>query len=206
MDRGIHHGGITLKKPDFGTYHYCTPKSSEELRSELRGVYTQAFRKLPFSKNEKIKILDIGCGLGFLSCLCAEFFTDAVITGFDKFKDSSLKGSSIDKARENARILGFEHRIRFFKGDILHADFREEGIDLFVSNLVYHNLGRMRFRAYERLASWVTRDSYVVLGELFFGHGQDIERLSRLFREVNEVQAAKKIGGGFRLLILSDPR
>ena len=63
-------------------------------------------------------ILDVGCGLGFLSCVIAEFYKNARITGIDTFKHSSLKGSSLEKAKENARILGFSDRIDFKKSDV----------------------------------------------------------------------------------------
>ena len=171
----------------------------------LRLIFVDAFRKLSFSKNLKIKILDVGCGLGFLSCLCAEFYPNAVITGVDTFKHQSLKGASIDKARANASILGFAGRVRFEKGDVLKSDFRRDSFDLFVSNLVYHNFGRKRFAAYERLASWVPRGSYVVLGDLFFDCGPDINRLSLLFGSVKEMQITG-IESAYKLLVLSDPR
>ena len=84
---------------------------------------------------------------------------NAIITGVDTFEDPSLEGSSIDEARDSARILGFSDRVRFEKKDILRSDFRRGNFDLFVSNLVYHNLRRKRFEAYERLASWVPKSS-----------------------------------------------
>ena len=206
----LRHRGIASRKPvnmkpDFGTYHYSTARSSEEIRNELRPVFIDVFRQLPFLKSKKIRILDIGCGLGFLSCLCAEFYPNANVLGVDTFAHSSLKRSSLEKAGENARISGFSDRIVFQKGDITETDFRGEDFDLFVSNLVYHNLGRKRFRAYERLASWVPKGSYVVLGELFFGHESDIKFLSRLFGSVKEVPIGG-VGGAYRLLVLSKPR
>jgi SAM-dependent methyltransferase len=205
-----HGGGPSLKsadgKPSFGTYHYSTPRGSEQLRNELRPIFIDVLRKLPFSKRQKIKILDIGCGLGFLSCLCAEFYPNAVVTGVDTFEHESLKRSSIEKARENARISGFSDRIRFQKGDITKADFRRDGFDLFVSNLVYHNLGRKRLKAYERLASWVPKDSFVVIGELFFfGREPDVRFLSHLFGRVKVVKT-ESVGGAYKLLVMSKPR
>ena len=192
------------EKPDFGTYHHSTPHSSEEIRNQLRPLFISAFLKLPFSQHQKIRILDNGCGLGFLSCLCAEFYPKADVMGVDTFRHSSLKSSSIEKARENARVSGFSDRIVFKEGDITKADFRGDDFDLFVSNLVYHNLGRRRFRAYERLASWVPNESCVVLGDLFFGRETDVKFLSQLFGSVKV--PTRSVGGPYKLLVMSKPR
>jgi 16S rRNA G1207 methylase RsmC len=64
-----------------------------------------------------LRVLDVGCGLGFLSCISAEFYNNSQITGIDTFKHASLKESSLKKAK-NARILGFSDRIDFKKDDV----------------------------------------------------------------------------------------
>ena len=115
-----------------------------------------------------LKILDVGCGLGFLSCVCAEYYPKARITGFDTFKHASLKESSLAKTNNNAKTLGFSERIRFQKGDVFSSDYSKGKYDLFVSNLVFHNLARKRINAYEILAHWMMPRSYLVLGDHFF--------------------------------------
>ena len=81
---------VTDGQPDFGKYHHTTPAESAEIRREARVMFMKAFDQLPFSRDEKLEILDVGCGLGFLSCVCAEFYPNATVTGFDTFEDSSL--------------------------------------------------------------------------------------------------------------------
>jgi len=190
---------------DFGTYHHMTHWGSEEARRRLRPIFIDTFRRLPFLRDQRIKVLDVGCGLGFLSCLCAEFYPNAFVTGVDTFEHPSLRGASIEGGRENARILGFSERIQFRQRNILESDFRRDNFDLFVSNLVYHNLGRKRFAAYERLASWVPKGAYVVLGELFFGPRPDLKHLSLLFGSVKKVPT-RGLGSPYKLLIMSDPK
>ena len=52
--------------PDFGTYHHTTPHQSEEVREEAKMLFTKVFDSLPLPRNGKLKVLDMGCGLGFL--------------------------------------------------------------------------------------------------------------------------------------------
>jgi SAM-dependent methyltransferase len=153
--------------PDLGTYHHSTPQASQKLREKVKILFMEVFDNLPFSRDDNLKILDVGCGLGFLSIVCAEYYQKARITGFDTFKHASLKGSSLAKAKKNAKILGLSDRMIFQKGDIFSSDFSKDNFVLFVSNLVFHNLGRKRFKAYERLAYWMSPNSYLLLGEIF---------------------------------------
>ncbi len=190
------------EQPDFGTYHYSTPRGSERIREKVKLLFTRAFGDLPFSRRGNIKILDAGCGLGFLSCVCAKYYSNESIIGVDVFEHSSLKGATLSYAKANAKILGLADRIRVRKGDILSADFRRGKYDLFVSNLVFHNLGKKRFIAYARLASWMRPESYVLLGDLFFNYRQESRCLSSLFNIVRESSIAP-IHGSYKLLVLS---
>jgi methylase of polypeptide subunit release factors len=116
-------------------------------------MFTEAFASLPFGRDNELRILDVGCGLGFLSCVGAEFYRNARITAIDSFKDASLKRSSLDKAKENARILGFSDRIDFKKGDVFRFTPAKK-FNIIVSNLVFHNFGKIRFEAYSCLSMW----------------------------------------------------
>jgi len=44
----------------------------------------------------------------------------------------------------------------------------KEKFDIFVSNLVFHNFGKMPFKAYSHLSSWAQAGSFVVMGDLLF--------------------------------------
>jgi SAM-dependent methyltransferase len=193
------------QQPDFGTYHHSTPRASQKIREKVKVLFTRVFGNLPLHRDENLKILDVGCGLGFLSCLCAEYYPKARITGFDTFKHASLKDSSLAKTNNNAKILGFSERIRFQKGDVFSSDFSKAKFDLFVSNLVFHNLGRKRFNAYDRLAHWMTPKSYLVLGEIFFDYKTDFRRLTSLFGNVEKIPCFN-LGRQYQMLVLSNPK
>jgi cyclopropane fatty-acyl-phospholipid synthase-like methyltransferase len=188
---------MSLKEPDFGTYHHSTSEDSRMIRTMVKTMFAEAFTSLPFRKDDELKILDVGCGLGFLSCISAEFYKKAHITGIDTFEDNSLRDSSLEKATENARVLGFSERIEFEKGDVLTFT-PKESFDIFLSNLVFHNLGRRRFKAYSRLSSWARAGSFVLMGDLFFSPKADLTRLSEEFRILKEIKPKT----GFEVYIL----
>ena len=190
---------------DFGTYHHSTHRGSEKIREKVKILFTEVFGDMPFARDDKLKILDIGCGLGFLSCVCAEYYPKANVTGIDTFEHESLKGSSLTKAKHNAKLLEFSERIRFQKGDVFTSDYSKAKFSLFVSNLVFHNFGRKRFVAYQRLAQWMMPKSYIVLGDVFFDYKTDCRRLASLFRNVEE-RHSSAIGGRYKLLVMSEPK
>jgi 16S rRNA G1207 methylase RsmC len=92
-----------------------------------------------------LKILDVGCGLGFLSYISAEFYRNAGITGIDTFEHSNLKRSRLEGAKENARTLDFSDRI-IFKKDNMFRFTPAEKFDIIVSNLVFYNFGKHQGR------------------------------------------------------------
>jgi ribosomal protein L11 methylase PrmA len=193
------------QQPDFGTYHHSTSRASQKIREKVKVLFTKVFRNLPFAQHGSLKILDVGCGSGFLSCVCAEYYPKARIIGFDTFKHASLKESSLAKTNNNAKILGLSERIKFQKGDVFSSDYSKGNFDLFVSNLVFHNLGRKRIKAYERLAHWMTPKSYLVLGELFFDYKIDFRWLTSLFGNMQKIHCFN-MGRQYKLLVLSDPK
>jgi ribosomal protein L11 methylase PrmA len=195
--------GYRRKEPDFGTYHHSTTAASKKTRAVVKAMFTNAFASLPFERDDELRILDVGCGLGFLSCVSAEFYRNAQITGIDTFKHSSLKGSSLERANENAKILGFSDRIDFKRGNVFRFTPAKK-FDLIVSNLVFHNFGKMRFKAYSHLSSWTQAGSFVLMGDLFFSRKTDIVELAKVFRIVREIRSSKSGFEHYALLVMSN--
>jgi len=193
------------QQPDFGRYQHSTQRGSEKIREKIEVLFMEALGNLPFSRDGEPKILDIGCGLGLLSWICAKYYPNGIIRGIDTFQHPSLKNSSLGKAKNNMKILGASERIRFQQGDIFRSDYSKRKFDLFVSNLVFHNFGRKRFNAYERLAQWATLKSYIALGDLFFDYKKDSKLLRSLFGSV-QVRPGPIIDRAYKILVLSEPK
>lgn len=189
------------KEPDFGTYHHSTPVASKKIRAVVKTMFTDTFASLPFRRDDKLRILDVGCGLGFLSCVSAEFYNNAKITGIDTFEHASLKKSSLQKSKENARILGFSDRIDFKDGDVFRFTPTEK-FDIIVSNLVFHNFGRMRLKAYSRLSSWTQIGSFIVTGDLFFSPKIDMALQAKEFNILRQIKPKNDGFEQYALLVM----
>jgi cyclopropane fatty-acyl-phospholipid synthase-like methyltransferase len=179
------------------------PAASKKVRAVVKAMFTDAFASLPVGRNDELRILDVGCGIGFLSCVSAEFYKNTRIPGIDTFEHASLRRSSPERAKENARILGFSDRIDFNKGDVFRFTPVEK-FDIIISNLVFHNFGKIRFKVYSRLSSWTQAGSFVVMGDLFFSRNTDISQLAKAVRILREIKAKPKRGfGQYALLVMS---
>lgn len=119
--------------------------------------------------------------------LCQCCYKNARITGIDTFEHASLKRSSLEGPKENARILGFSDRIDFEKADVFKFKPAKK-FDIIVSSLVFHNFGKMRFKAYSRLSSWTQAGSFVIMGDLFFSPKTDIAQLEKAFRILRQIK------------------
>ncbi len=96
---------------------------------EERRVWKQTFENsLP--ANERLKILDVGTGAGFLALLFAEMGHE--VTGID------LSAGMLEKAKHNAENMGL--KINFFYGDAENLSFEDSSFDLVVSKFLLWTL------------------------------------------------------------------
>ncbi|QIW22877.1 class I SAM-dependent methyltransferase [Sulfolobus sp. S-194] len=172
---------------DFGIYHHSTKEESESLRKVIRQLFINAFMKIGIHKYREIRVLDVGCGLGFLSYVVADYFPRARVLGIDTFEDSSLPGSSIEKAKENMCKLKIDNRVTFKSLSVLDITPDLGYFDLVVSNLVLHNLGEKRFEAYEKISKVMDNNSFFINGDLFMGEFEkmfqiDMSRINKTFQ------------------------
>jgi len=162
---------------DFGTYHHSTPEESKRLREQAEKAFSKLLRSL-YPARATLRILDAGCGLGFLTYASARCFPHANITGVDLFRHGSVSGLSIGKAVKNMKLLGIDSRTSFLKHDLTKPLKSNVRYDLAVSNLVFHNMGKNRFKAYGTVFDALKPRGYFVIGDLFAHNKADTDYFS----------------------------
>lgn len=151
---------------DFGTYHHTTPEESKRLRENAEEAFSKLLRPL-YPTGAALRILDAGCGLGFLMSVAAKCFPKATIMGVDLFKRGSVTGISLGRAESNMKTLGINSRTSFLQHDLAKPLKSDAEYDLAISNLVFHNLGKNRFKGYENVFGALKPRGYFVIGDLF---------------------------------------
>jgi 2-polyprenyl-3-methyl-5-hydroxy-6-metoxy-1,4-benzoquinol methylase len=114
---GIINDGVHSMNVDFGTYHHSTPEESKRIREDAKKAFSKLLRPL-YPSGASLRILDAGCGLGFLTYVAAKRFPKATITGVDLFRHGSVSALSIDRAMQNIKSLGIDSRTSFLKHDL----------------------------------------------------------------------------------------
>jgi cyclopropane fatty-acyl-phospholipid synthase-like methyltransferase len=166
LDRGTYDPWIKHVDVDFGTYHYSTPNESNEIRERAEKAFSRLLRSL-YPSRAALRILDAGCGLGFLTYVAARCFPKAHITGVDLFRNGSISGISMEEATNNMRLLGIDSRTSFLKHDLTKPLESDPQYDFAVSNLVFHNMGKRRFKAYGTVFDALKPRGLFVIGDLF---------------------------------------
>ena len=88
--------------------------------------------------NGKGKILDIGCGSGFLTIALSKKYRQANTVGLDYWGDSW--DFCKNQCETNARISGLTNNIEFIKGSASRLPFDDDSFDLVVSNMTFHEI------------------------------------------------------------------
>lgn len=96
---------------------------------EERAVWKQIFEN-SLSSGERLNVLDVGTGTGFLALLFAEM--GHKVTGID------LSTGMIEKAKHNAQNMGLE--IDFFHGDAEKLPFEDGSFDLVTNKFLLWTL------------------------------------------------------------------
>lgn len=186
LDRGTYDHWIKHVDVDFGTYHHSTPEESSHIRERAEEAFSKVLRSL-YPSRAHLRILDAGCGLGFLMYVAAKCFPKARVTGVDLFRQGSISEISMEKAANNMRILGMESRITFLKHDLTKPMESEAQFDLAVSNLVFHNMGEKRFKAYGTVFDALKPGGFFVIGDLFPHDKADMDRFRKHATLINEL-------------------
>ena len=194
----------TVIKPDavdFGTYHHSTPEESNDIRAQAEKAFSRLMKPLYPSK-APLRILDAGCGLGFLVYVAAKCFSEAQVTGIDLFRHGSLARMSIKKAEENMKSLGMNSKTSFLKHDLTKPLKSDAEYDLVVSNLVFHNLGKDSFNAYGHVFHALKPGGYFVLGDVSRNDKADIDYFQEHSTLVKELDLGDSRGWSYTIRVV----
>ncbi len=173
---------------DFGTYHHSTSEQSNAIRAWAEKEFSELLLSL-HNPDSALRILDGGCGSGFLSYVAARSFPKARITAVDLFGQKSLPEASMRRAIDNMKALRMASRVSVRRHDLAVPMNPRMRYDIVVSNLVFHNLGRKRFDAYENVFAALKPGGHFIIADIFM-HAEDDMRFfgkhSTLVREVRQ--------------------
>jgi SAM-dependent methyltransferase len=194
-------GAQSMEEVDFGTYHHSTPEESKEIRERAEKAFSKLLRPL-YPSGASLRILDAGCGLGFLMYVVAKRFPKAIVTGVDLFSHESVTQLSLDKVVKNMKSLGIESRASFCRHDLTKPLKSDLQYDLAVSNLVFHNMGKKRFKAYGTVFDALKPKGYLVIGDLFPHHKADMDFFSEHSTFVSEFAQGGSGRWDYKILVL----
>jgi cyclopropane fatty-acyl-phospholipid synthase-like methyltransferase len=186
---------------DFGTYHHSTPEESNQIRECAEKAFSKLLRSL-YPSGAPLWILDAGCGLGFLTYVAAKCFPKARLMGVDLFRHASISGISRDKAADNMRSLGVYSRTSFLKHDLTKPMESDAQYDLAVSNLVFHNIGKKRFKAYETVFAVLKPRGFFVIGDLFPQDKADMDYFRQRSTLINELDESGSGPWAYKIKVL----
>jgi 2-polyprenyl-3-methyl-5-hydroxy-6-metoxy-1,4-benzoquinol methylase len=176
---------IHLEDVDFGTYHHTTPEESNYIRRRTEMSFSKLLQGL-YPSDASLRILDAGCGLGFLMSVAAKRFSKAHITGVDLFKHGSMSGMSLDETAKNMKYLRIDSRTSFVKHDLTKPMESEAQYDLVLSSLVFHNMGKKRFSGYATIFDVLKPGAFFVIGDFFPDDKADLDYFRECSVLINE--------------------
>lgn len=92
------------------------------------------------------RVLDVGCGNGFLLVEAAKRLTTGTATGIDLWL-AAADGQSGEAARRNARLEGVADRVEVRDADARAMPFPDGTFDVVLSSLMLHHAGNAADRA-----------------------------------------------------------
>jgi 2-polyprenyl-3-methyl-5-hydroxy-6-metoxy-1,4-benzoquinol methylase len=128
---------LKIKLPkEFDTLEYLKAPSKNPLMKLLIDMfYREILNQISrcYSRNEHFKLLDIGCGVGLVSKIISQNFSNATISGFDVSED----------AVKSAKLLLPSADIK--AGDIYDSPFNDKLFDMIICAEVLEHLNEPEF-------------------------------------------------------------
>jgi len=121
----------------FTSLYRAFDANNEKLQNDIRNIVLENLQW-----NGEGKALDIGTGSGYLAIKLAKFNNNSEAIGIDYW--GSSWSYSVKLCEQNAEKEGVKERTRFQRADAANLPFEDETFDAIVSNLVFHNIAKIR--------------------------------------------------------------
>jgi SAM-dependent methyltransferase len=198
---GFNDSSMNVEGVDFGTYHHTTPQESDEIRLRADMSFSKLLQGL-YPADASLRILDAGCGLGFLMSVAAKCFSKADIMGVDLFNHGSMSGMSVDEAAKNMKYLQIGSRTSFLKHDLTKPMEAETQYDLVLSNLVFHNMEGERLKGYATVFSALKPGGFFVIGDFFPDDKSDLNYFLDRSVVINESEESNLMPWKYKIRVL----
>ena len=100
------------------------------------------------------------------------------------------------------KALGIEPRVELRRHDLMKPLDSGGAFDMAISNLVFHNLGKKRYLAYENVFNALKDRGYFILGDLFPSLMEDMEFFNGRCSIVSEKVSEGSGKWAYRILLL----
>ena len=132
---------------------------------EMTEVITEA---LPFSKRDKLKIIDLGCGTGNLAQKIITAYPNASVTCIDMAENMLKMAKAKLKRKRN---------VNFWLGDIRNFDYSGK-YDVIVASMVLHHIEKKdKFRFYRKLYNALSRGGVFYVIDIFLAPDNYLQKL-----------------------------
>ncbi|MDA4118737.1 MAG: class I SAM-dependent methyltransferase [Thaumarchaeota archaeon] len=105
----------------------------------------RVLRQLPWGGSEIV--VDVGCGRGLMTIAAAKRLVDGIAIGTDIWRARDLTGNYPHSVETNAVIEGVADKVIAIKSDARFLPFDDESVDVSMSSMVIHIIGRWSDRA-----------------------------------------------------------
>jgi tRNA (cmo5U34)-methyltransferase len=134
--------------------------------------YQTATAIIPFSKEQPIKVLDLGSGTGLMAGLTASLYPDSEIDLVD------IAGKMLDEARKN--LKDFQNKFNFIVSDYSEDISFNRNYDLIISSLSIHHLsGKNKQKLFHKIFSHLKSGGIFINADQVLGETEEIDKIYR---------------------------
>ncbi|MDH3347214.1 MAG: class I SAM-dependent methyltransferase [Desulfobulbaceae bacterium] len=134
--------------------------------------YQIAIEVIPFNKEKKIKVLDLGAGTGLMAEMVALRYPNAKINLMD------ISDKMLAEAKE--RVRGYQNEFGFIVTNYSKAESFDQNYDLIISSLSIHHLtAKEKQKLFKTIYAHLKAGGIFINADQVLGEAQNIEKTYR---------------------------